>query len=297
MKRGSNLRLALQRSGRLAEGSQCLLTKCGVKVLAAKHQLMVQDQEFGIDFIFARDDDIPGMVEKGVCDLGIIGNNLMEEYCGQAGSQGDQLEIVMPLGFAQCKLSLAVPQSETYQEIGDLEGKVIATSYPNIVRQFLANNNVNATIVTMHGSVELAPQMGISDIICDLVSSGATLKENGLKEWMTVTKSEAILIAKKESMDEAKQAKLQRLLLRINGIIKADCNKYVMLHIEREKLPLLAQILPGSESPTVVELQQGSSRVAVHVVSHENIFWDTIEKLKAIGAGSILVLPIEKMIS
>lgn len=296
MMREGILRLAMQRSGRLAEGSQALLMQCGVQAAAAKHQLMVQDTRFGMEFIFARDDDIPGLVEKGVCDLGIIGSNLMEEYCSAPNSDCAALNIVMRLGFAQCRLSMAGPKAQDYRNATDLSGKVIATSYPHTVRQFLAKNNVHADIVTMHGSVELAPQMGIADVICDLVSSGATLKENGLQEWLTVSESEAILISNPTRMDATKEKQLARLLLRIQGVMKADKKKYVMMHLERSKLALLAEILPGSESPTVMELQEGSDRVAVHVVSHETIFWETIEKLKAIGAGSILVLPIEKMI-
>jgi ATP phosphoribosyltransferase len=297
MQTRKKMRVALQKSGRLAESSQYLLAKCGLKAIATKNQLLVQDDEFGIDFIYARDDDIPGFIETGICDLGIIGRNLLDEYRGQNPNALDTIQIVMPLGFAKCRLSIAVPKTGNYQQLTDIEGKIIATSYPNTIRQFLAKNNIRAQVVTMHGSVELAPQIGIADLICDLISSGATLKENGLQELAPVTVSEAILISHKTQLNAEKQALLQLLTLRINGILNADKNKYVMLHIEREKLAMLSKILPGSESPTVLELQGIADKVAVHVVTHEQIFWETIEKLKKIGASSILVLPIEKMIA
>jgi ATP phosphoribosyltransferase len=290
------MRIALQRSGRLAEGSLSLLEKCGIKVQVTKNQLLTRDSKFGIDFIFARDDDIPGLVETGICDLGIIGKNLLDEYCGDNQDRCKILKIVMELGFSRCKLSIATPKGQNYKSINDLNGKIIATSYPNSLGNFLKQNNIDAKIVTMHGSVELAPQIGIADLICDLVSSGATLNENGLQEFIPVKESEAILIANKANLTDEKQELLARLILRIKAVLKVNQNKYIMLHIDRSKLPMLSQILPGSESPTILELQGNKDKVAVHVVSLEEVFWETIEKLKAIGATSILVLPIEKMI-
>ncbi len=292
----NKIRIALQRSGRLAEGSLSLLEKCGIKVQVTKNQLLTQDNKFGIDFIFARDDDIPGLVETGICDLGIIGQNLLDEYCGDNQDRCKILEIVMELGFSKCKLSIAIPKGQNYKSINDINGKIIATSYPNSLGSFLKQNNIDAKIVTMHGSVELAPQIGIADLICDLVSSGATLNENGLQEFMLVKESEAILIANQANLTAEKQELLARLILRIKAVLNANQNKYIMLHIDRSKLPMLSQILPGSESPTILELQGNKDKVAVHVVSFEEVFWETIEKLKAIGATSILVLPIEKII-
>ncbi len=201
----------------------------------------------------------------------------------------------MPLGFSKCRLSLAAPKGVGYPNPSCLAGKLIATSYPNLLAQYLDSHQIKAKIITMHGSVELAPRIGLADLICDLVSSGATLKENGLDELDTVMHSEAILVANQDALLEKKEI-IDRLTLRIKGVLRAKNTKYVMLHIDREKLNQLSDILPGNESPTVLALQGGTNKVAVHVVSHEDIFWDTLEKLNAIGASSILVLPIEKML-
>jgi ATP phosphoribosyltransferase len=289
------MRLALQKSGRLAEGSQLLLTKCGIKAQANKNQLFVQDDDFGIDFIFVRDDDIPGLVEAGICDLGIVGQNLLDEYCGTGTDICKNLLVVKALGFSRCRLSIAAPKRQIYEEVSSLKGKIIATSYPNILDRFLQQKQINAQIVTMHGSVELAPQIGIADLICDLVSSGATLRENGLREVIKITETEAVLIANNTTI-KSQKTRLDRLLLRINSVLGANQNKYIMMHIERSKLAMLTKILPGCESPTVLELQGVTEKVAVHVVSSEIKFWETIEKLKQIGATSILVVPIEKII-
>lgn len=291
-----NLCIALQKSGRLADGSLALLEKCGINVKASRNQLLIQDNEFGLDLIFARDDDIPGLIATGVCDLGIIGENLLAEYRGSTPEIADTLETIMPLGFSKCRLSLATPKIQKYQSINDLNGKVIATSYPKTLSHFLQQKNIDAKIVTMHGSVELAPQIEIADLICDLVSSGTTLSENGLHEFIQVSSSQAILVRRDSILNKYKQNLLDRLIMRISGVLNAKQNRYIMLHIERIKLPLLIDILPGSESPTVLELNSIPDKVAVHVVCLEEVFWDTIEKLKGIGASSILVLPIEKMV-
>lgn len=284
------LSIALQKSGKLSDGCISLFQKCGIKIKASKNQLLVQDDDFGIDFIFSRDDDIPGLVENGICDLGIIGENLLQEY------NASSINVVTKLGFAQCRLSLAHLKSTNYSSVSDLNGKSIATSYPKILSEFLKENNVKAKIVTMHGSVELAPQIGIADVICDLVSSGTTLKENGLVEFMAIAQSEAVLINNQNSFSDSKQVLLDRLLLRIMGVLQAERNRYIMMHIDRSQLSELIKILPSGKSPTILELQGMPQKVAVHVVSLEKEFRDTIEKLKEIGASSILVLPIEKMI-
>ncbi len=284
------LSIALQKSGRLSDGCVALFQRAGIKINKSNNQLLVQDEDFGVDFIFARDDDIPGLVENGVCDLGIIGENLLQEY------NAETIRVVIKLGFAKCRLSLAYLKSTKYSSVNDLNGKSIATSHPKTLSKFLKENNVETKIVTMHGSVELAPQIGIADVICDLVSSGATLKENGLTEFMVVARSEAVLISKQENLSDYKQTLLDRLLLRIKGVLRAQQSRYIMMHIDRSKLPEIAKILPGTESPTILDLQGMPEKVAVHVVSLEEVFWDTIEKLKEIGASSILVLPIEKMI-
>ncbi|MFC3907582.1 ATP phosphoribosyltransferase [Legionella dresdenensis] len=284
------LTIALQKSGRLANGCQELLARCGIKACPDKNQLFVQDEVFGISFIFARDDDIPGLLLNGVCDLGIVGLNLLAE------NESPALNILLPLGFSKCRLSLAVSDTRQINNLAGIEGKTIATSYPRLLKNFLVANGISANIVTMHGSVELAPKIGIADLICDLVSSGATLRENGLQELLPIFESEAVLVSNDKKLTADKQAVLDRLLLRMNGALNAQQSKYFMLHIERKKLPALSAMLPGSESPTIMELQGMADKVAVHIVSHENVFWETMEKLKAIGASSILVLPIEKMI-
>lgn len=286
----AKLSLALQKSGRLSDGCIALFKSAGINIRKSSNQLLVQDEDFGIDFIFARDDDIPGLVENGVCDLGIVGENLLQEY------DIDAVKVIAKLGFAKCRLSIAFPKEGDYSSVNDLNGKSIATSYPKTLAKFLDENNVKSKIVTMHGSVELAPQIGIADMICDLVSSGATLKENGLMEFMALARSEAVLIAQNGVFPEQKQRLLDRLLLRIKGVLQAQQSCYIMMHIDRSSLSELIKVLPGSESPTILELQGMPKKVAVHVVSLEAVFWDTIEKLKEIGASSILVLPIKKMI-
>lgn len=282
--------IALQKSGKLADGCNRLFEKSGIKLRTSKNQLLVQDEEFGIKTIFTRDDDIPSLIKNGVCDIGIIGTNLLQEY------ETNNFNVLMELGFSKCRLSIACLKNINITNLQDLTNKVIATSYPNLLRKFLDQNKINAKIVTMSGSVELAPKIGMADFICDLVSSGMTLKENGLQEFVTIMQSQAVLISKKNIFPEFKQKIIDKLLLRFKSVIKAQKNRYIMLHIDRSKLTEISKLLPGSESPTVLNLNGVENKVAVHVVSLENLFWDTIEKLKAIGATSIQVLPIEKII-
>lgn len=291
------LRIALQKSGRLADGSDQLLTKCGIKVKSRSNQLVTCDDHFGIEFLFVRDDDIPGMIEKGVCDIGIFGQNLLREYAGKSEYQASKLETILPLGFSKCRLSLAAPKEFSYNKPSDLNGKVIATSYPNTLRSFLNESNIEAHVVTMHGSVELACHIGVADLICDLVSSGATLYENALKEMLTISQSEAVLVQSKSPLNSYKSDLLEKLVLRIKGVQAAAKSKYIMLHLERDKIDQLEGILPGCETPTVLDLKGFPNKVAVHVVSQEDVFWETVENLKRIGASSILVMPIDKMIS
>lgn len=291
----SRLRIAIQKSGKLAEGSVALLKKCGFRLQPGKNQLLVQDSAMNTDFIFSRDDDIPGFLLNGICDLGIFGSNLLAEVSLRDPAFLKGLTTIMPLGYARCRLSIAVPRDSPAKSIGDLDQMTIATSYPHLLQRFLRENQINCRIVTMHGSVELAPKIGIADGICDLVSSGATLRENGLREMTKVLDSEAVLVGNTDALGKDSQCQIARIMTRIRGILNADSNKYIMLHIDRRNLPLIREILPGCEAPTVLELQGIPDRIAVHVVSPEDIFWDTIEKLKDIGANSILVLPIEKM--
>ena len=289
----NRLRIAVQKSGKLSEGCFDLFKKCSLDLRVAKNQFLVKEETLSIDFMLVRDDDIPGFLENGVCDMGIIGENLLREY--ELNNPSSKLEVVLPLGFSKCRLSLAAPIDSAYQKIADLNGAVIATSYPEALKKFLDEQNINAKIVTMHGSVELAPKIGVADVICDLVSSGATLAENGLTEIVTILKSQAVLVGTNKAFAKFKQENAQRLMARMKGVIEGSKSKYIMMHIDRKMLDKIPEILPGCESPTVLELQGTPDKVAIHVVSPENVFWQTIEKLKAIGASAILVLPIEKM--
>ena len=291
------LRIAVQKSGRLADGSEQLLSKCGIKVKSRSNQLVTYDDSFGIEFLFVRDDDIPGMIESGVCDIGIFGQNLLKEYTSKSEFQDSKLQTILPLGFSKCRLSLASPKEFAYSSPSDLNGKVIATSYPNTLKSFLKERNIEANVVTMHGSVELACHIGVADLICDLVSSGATLYENALKELVTISQSEAVLVRYKNPMNSYKSTLIDKLVLRIKGVQAASKSKYIMLHLDRDKIEQLARVLPGCETPTILDLNGISNKVAVHVVSQEDVFWETVEKLKEIGASSILVMPIDKMIS
>lgn len=291
------LRFAIQKSGRLAEGCQKLLLKCGIKNQSRRNQLVARDEDFGVEFLFVRDDDIPGMIENGVCDIGIFGQNLLDEYNLKSSIESSNLKSILPLEFSKCRLSIAAPKEFDYISPKDLNGKIIATSYPHTLRKFLATNNIEANIVTLHGSVELASHIGVADLICDLVSSGDTLYENGLREILNVSISQAILVQGRAPLSQEKSALIDRLMLRMKSVQAAEKNRYIMMHLDRNRIDQLAKILPGSEAPTVLLLKDSTEKVALHVVSHEEVFWDTLEKLKKIGATSILVMPIEKMIS
>lgn len=212
----NKIRIALQRSGRLAAGSLALLARCGIALQATPNQLFVRNASVDLDFVFARDDDIPELVERGSCDLGIVGKNVLDEYCS-TDEREPLLQAILPLGFSRCRLSIATPKTQAYQTINALNGKVIATSYPNLLRRFLQKNNVAANIIMLHGSVELAPQLGMADAICDLVASGATLTENGLQELITVSESEAMLIRNCNRLSPNKQNIVNQLLLKIKN--------------------------------------------------------------------------------
>ena len=288
----ARLRVALQKSGKLAEGSFDLLNKCSFRLRPSKNHYLIQSKELHTDFLLIRDDDIPGFVDSDACDIGIVGENGYQEYILE--NPEHNLEIITKLQFAQCRLSIAAPAEGNIKCSADLAGKTIATSYPETLREFLAKNGIKAKILVMHGSVELAPKIAIADAICDLVSTGITLKENGLVELETILQSEAVLIARKNAPTEINKLTAE-LIFRLNSVIDAKDSKYIMLHIDKANIDKLKDILPGCESPTVLHLHGTEDKVAVHVVSKEGVFWDTIAKLKSIGASSILVLPIEKM--
>jgi ATP phosphoribosyltransferase len=295
----SRLRIALQKSGRLSQDSLALLTGCGLRIKPREQQLMAHVENLPIDVIRVRDDDIPGLVIDGACDLGIVGENVLEEACLErqvAGENGD-VDILTRLDFGRCRLSLAVPKESELQGIECLEGKRIATTYPRLLARYLKERQVRARIVTLQGSVEVAPRAGLADAICDLVESGATLEANGLEEADVVYRSRAVLIQRKDLEEGDKRTLVATLLPRIAGVMQAKESKYIMLHAPKARLAEVIELLPGAEHPTVLPLAGDSDQVAVHAVSSEKVFWETMEELKALGASSILVLPIEKMLA
>ena len=281
-----NLKIAIQKSGRLYDDSISLLKECGIDLRNVKDRLKTESDNFPIEVFFLRDDDIPQYVEDGVADVGIAGENVVNERC-------KEIEVVEKLGFGKCRLSLAINKNEEYAA-NYLQGKRIATSYPVLLRKYLDENNITAEIHEISGSVEIAPGIGLADVICDLVSSGSTLFMNGLKEVETLLESQAVLVKNKELTAE-KLDIVNKLLFRVRAVKKAKRNKYILLNAPNEQLPKIFALLPGMKSPTVLPLAEvGWS--SVHSVLSEDEFWEKIEQLKAAGAQGILVVPIEKMI-
>lgn len=298
MKKIKRLRIAIQKKGRLNNESLDLLNRCGLKMRATPNALFCHVENQPIDILFVRDDDIPTLVIDEVCDLGIVGQNvLFEKASGDAGFSHASVDTIKKLGFGRCRLSIAIPKEKTFSDPTSLADLRIATSYPQLLADYLLKNKLNSTIMTLSGSVEIAPRLDMADAICDLVSTGRTLEENNLKEVDQVIHSEAVLIKSKQSLDTEKEMTCDFLLRRIHSVIKAQESKYIMFHAPRASLALIKDILPGCETPTVMSLEGTDDKVAVHVVSSEGIFWGTLEKLKQVGASSILVLPIEKMLS
>jgi len=281
------LRIAVQSKGRLFEETMALLHEADIKIPSSKRILLVQSSNFPVEVLFLRDDDIPQSVANGVADLGIVGENEFVE-------RNEDAEIVKRLGFSKCRLSLAIPKDVDYPGLTWFEGKKIATSYPGILERYMEANGIKTDIHVITGSVEIAPGISLADAIFDIVSSGSTLVSNRLKEVEVVMKSEALLIGNKNLSEEKKEI-LKELLFRIEAVKAAEDKKYVLMNIPTEKLDEIIEVLPGMKSPTVMPLaQEGWS--SVHTVLDQKCFWEIIEKLKALGAEGILVLPIEKMI-
>lgn len=281
------LRIAVQKSGRLSEDSLKLFKECGIKFNNGAKKLKATSHNFPVEFLFLRDDDIPGYVEDGVADLGVVGYNVIAE-------KKNDVDIIKHLGFSKCRLSLAIPKSVTYHDISYFEGKSIATSYPVILGEYLANKGVKSDIHEISGSVEIAPSIGLAEGIFDIVSSGSTLLSNGLDEVEVVMKSEAVMLAKKKfSVEEQKL--VDQLLFRIAAVEAGKSNKYILLNAPNESIDRIIQILPGMRSPTVLPLAQAGWS-SIHSVLGEDEFWDNIELLREAGAEGILVVPIEKMI-
>jgi len=291
------LKIAIQKKGRLYEESMDLLKKCGAKLKPSRSDLFCHAENMPIDVLFVRDDDIPTLVKDNICDIGIVGENVLFECDYADNDNKSYFEVTKQLGFSKCRLSIAIQKDKKFNGIQDLDGSKIATSYPNILRNFLNTNNLNADILTISGSVEIAPILNMAPAICDLVSTGKTLEENGLKEATKILDSQAVLIKSQKPISTAKLDIFELLLNRINGVIKARGCKYVMFHAPKNSLDALKKLLPGSESLTVIPLGDEGDKVVVHVVTTEGVFWQTLEALKDAGASSILVLPIEKMLS
>ena len=281
------LRIAVQSKGRLYEDTMSLLNEAGIKIPSSKRTLLVESTNFPIEVLYLRDDDIPQSVASGVADLGIVGQNEFEE-------RQEQAEIIRPLGFSKCRLSLAIPKAIDYPGLSWFEGKKIATSYPGILRRFMQKNGINAEIHVITGSVEISPGIGLADAIFDIVSSGSTLVSNNLREVEVVMKSEALLIGT-PNMSEEKRAILDELLFRIEAVKNAEDKKYVLMNVPTESLEAIIKVLPGMKSPTVMPLATPGWN-SVHTVIDEKSFWQIISQLKELGAEGILVIPVEKMI-
>lgn len=295
----SRIKVAIQKSGRLTEQSLDLLQRCGLKYTRSPDQLIAFGENMPVDVLLVRDDDIPGLVRDDVCDLGIAGLNIVEERRLHFLDEGsaEPFRIVRALDYGHCRLAFAYPDGSALRSVGDLGGRRIATSYPSIVRDYLRRHGVDASVVEFSGAVEIAPSLGRADAICDLVSSGATLLANKLREGETILESRAVLLQTPVRVPDGKAEWISRLLQRVEGVVQVRESKYIMMHAPKAALAKIAALLPGSESPTVLPLDGRDDRVAVHVVCQENVFWETLESLKAAGATSVLVVPVEKMLA
>lgn len=291
----TRLRIAVQKKGRLADDTFSLLKAAGLTIQKNKGGLFYRIKNLPIDLLLVRDDDIPGFVFDGVADLGVVGSNVYEEYA--LSHNGRRAQSIQELGFSRCKLCLALPESESYTSALDFEGKTIATSYPEITKTFFHKKGISATMVEMHGSVEVAPKLGIADAICDIVSSGATLEANSLKKVENIFDCQALLLKTTKVLSPEKEETIKKLLSRFEGVRQSKETKYIMMNAPRSALAEITRLIPGAESPTVMQLEGQKSAIAIHAVCRESIFWETMESLRNAGASSILVLPIEKMLA
>ena len=295
MNKEKRLKIAIQKSGRLADMSLELLGKCGITLAKSRDQLLCRAQNFPLDIFLVRDDDIPAFLATDVCQLGILGQNVLLEKQAQSNGIFSSLEQLLPIGHGKCRLSIAVPHDFRYDSIASLDGKVIATSYKWLLGQYLATHNIKADIVTMEGAVEVAPRTHLADVICDLVSTGSTLISNGLVEKDVILESQAVLVTNQIN-DPDIGAMADKITARLKAVLRAENSRYIMLNSPTGSLEAIKAVLPGSQSPTVMPLQGRDDMVAVHAVCEEGVFWDTMEDLKVCGANSILVVPIEKML-
>ncbi|MGD1044835.1 MAG: ATP phosphoribosyltransferase [Bacteroidota bacterium] len=283
------MKIAIQRNGRLTEDSVALLRACGLSFEFQKQSLYSPCNNFNLDVLAIRDDDIPEYVQDGVADLGIIGENILQE-------RKARVYLLAPLGFGGCKLMISVPQRSAIRKISDLNNQRIGTTYPTILKSFLKDNKVQAEIIKLSGSVELAPSLNVADVICDIVSTGTTAKMYGLRTFCTVLESQAMLVANLDSMrNKKKRAIIDRLMIRVHGSQEANGKRYLMMNAPADSVARLKRVIPSLKSPTVVPLAE-TGMVAIHSVVAENVFWDVMEKLKKAGASDIIVVPIETII-
>ncbi len=283
----SNIKIAIQKSGRLNEDSLKILKDCGISVDNGRDQLKAMARNFPLEVLYLRNGDIPQYLRDGVVDIAIIGENVLIE-------KGKEIEIVERLGFSKCRVSIAVPKTQAYQSVEDLRGKRIASSYPNTVREYLSRKGVEADLHIINGSVEIAPNIGLADAICDIVSSGSTLFKNNLKEVEVMLSSEAVL-AVSPKIQKEQQEKLEQLRFRIRSVLAARQSKYVLMNAPNENIEAIIKILPGMRSPTVLPLAEAGWS-SIHTVINKDKFWEVIDELKRAGAEGILVCPIEKMV-
>ncbi len=295
-KRSERVQFAVQKSGRLTDHSLALLNRCGLRLTRGPDQLIAVAENMPVDAVLVRDDEIPGLLREGACDLGIVGLNVAEEQRLGLESDDSAPRAVRSLDFGGCRLSMAYPREGAASTVADLNGLCVATSYPRLTARFLDRAGVDAEVIPFSGAVELAPRLGRAQAICDLVSSGKTLAANQLDEGETVLESRATLFACPARPPAARREWVDLLKRRIAGVMQARETKYIMLHAPREALRTIAELLPGSEAPTIMALEGSEERVAVHAVCRESVFWETLEALKDAGASSVLVLPVEKML-
>jgi ATP phosphoribosyltransferase len=295
----TRIKVAIQKSGRLTDHSLDLLQRCGLKYTRGPDQLIAFGENMPVDVLLVRDDDIPGLVRDDVCDLGIAGMNIVEEKRLHflESNAAEPFRIVRSLDYGHCRLAFAYPDGSTLRSAADLNGRKVATSYPSVVRDYLRRHSISAEVVEFSGAVEIAPGLGRADAICDLVSTGATLAANKLREGETILDSQAVLLQTPVAVPPEKQDWINRLLQRVEGVMQVRESKYIMMHAPKVALARISELLPGSEAPTVLPLEGRDDRVAVHVVCRENVFWETLESLKSAGATSVLVVAVEKMLA
>jgi ATP phosphoribosyltransferase len=299
VKRRDRLRIAVQKSGRLSDASQDLLARCGLKFRQSRDRLFCFGENIAIDLLLVRDDDIPGLIAQGVCDLGIVGRNVLAELALAARARGEPApaEELRALGFGRCRLSIALPQEMPYVDARSVDGLRIATSYPALLGDWLQRNAVNAEIVTLSGSVEIAPRLGTADAICDLVQSGGTLAANQLVETTVILESDAVLIGTQAPSADSRGELRELLLRRVDGVTQVRESRLVMLHAPRAAVAEIARLLPDGQEPTVLAVEGNSEQVALQALCYGAITWQHLEAMKRAGACRMLVLPVEKMLA